>query len=290
MSYQFHANDADIETALRRIADEQFDGALGAAMGDGPLPARVHEMRKSVKKLRGLIRLVRPAFKGFKTENDALRAAARGLTSLREADVNLGVLNRLLPEADLSPADAKSLRDAIAGVPAETQTATPAAEALATFGSRMSALRARAETWRVRKEGFDALAGGLATTWTQARQCMCPALTDPTTEAVHEWRKRVKDHWYQARLLSPIWPEAMAPHITTADRLGEALGDHHDLAVLIDLLTEMNGKGAKTVVILARKHQDALMDTARTDAQRLFADSADCLVGRWRQWWRVWRD
>lgn len=289
MSYQFRPADADIETALRRLADEQFERALAAATGDGPLPGRVHEMRKSVKKLRGLIRLLRPAFKGFKTENDALREAARGLTSLREADVNLRVLDRLLPEAEVSTAAATSLRNAVGGVPAETPGTTHAAEALNTFGTRMTALRARAETWRVRGDGFDALAGGLETTWTQARERMGPALADPTAVAVHEWRKRVKDHWYQARLLAPIWPEAMAPHVATADRLGEALGDHHDLAVLIDILTPMKGKAAKAVLTIARTHQETLIAEARSDASRLFADSAPCLVGRWRCWWQVWR-
>lgn len=290
MSYRFDPSDPDVEKALHRIADEQFAGALRAVESDGPMPPRVHEMRKSVKKLRGLLRLVRPAFKRFKAENTALRDAARGLTVLREADVNLRTLDRLLPETDLAPASATALRAAVAGAHAAHPDAASPSGALAIFGRRMIALRARAQTWHLKADGFGTLAGGLEKTWTQARARMAPALADPSVEAVHEWRKRVKDHWYQARLLSPIWSEAMAAHVAAADRLGEALGDHHDLAVLIDALAHLNPEVAEPVIVVARKHQDALMERARIDARRLFADSAACLVGRWQTWWQVWRD
>lgn len=289
MGYSFDLRDRSVEKGLRRIADEQFKTALDAVAADGPLPPRVHEMRKSVKKLRGLLRLVRPGFDGFRRENDALREAARGLTALREADVNLATLDRLLPGADLVPEAAAALREAVARPPVASSPAPPAAEALALFGDRMQALRARAKSWRITGDGFDALAAGLEKTWAEARKRMEPALADPTDEAVHQWRKRVKDHWYQARLLAPIWPEAMEPHIATADRLGEALGDHHDLAVLAGVLKGLNTRPAKSVAALARKRQKVLIRAAGVYARRLFADSAPCLTDRWRQWWQVWR-
>lgn len=289
MSYCFKTSDRDVCAGLRRIAEAQFKTALKAASADGPLPPRVHEMRKAVKKLRGLIRLVRPGFDGFKRQNEALRDAARGLGALREADVNLATLDRLLPRADLAPKAAQDLRAALAHPAAAGAARPPAAEALALFHDRMSALRQGVKSWRLQADGFDALAGGLEKTWTQARQRMEPALADPAAEAIHDWRKRVKDHWYQARLLAPIWPEAMAPHVAAADRLGETLGDHHDLAVLTGILASLKTKPARTVAALARKEQKTLLLAARIDARRLFADSAPCLTDRWRQWWRVWR-
>ncbi|MBC7158217.1 MAG: CHAD domain-containing protein, partial [Rhodobacteraceae bacterium] len=87
MGFEFTRSDRTVRAALRRIADEQAAAALKAAGGDGPLEPRVHAMRKSVKKMRGLIRLVRPAFDAFADENAALRDAARHLAPLREQDV-----------------------------------------------------------------------------------------------------------------------------------------------------------------------------------------------------------
>lgn len=35
---------------------------------------------------------------------------------------------------------------------------------------------------------------------------MAQAQAKPSVENLHEWRKRVKDLWYQVRLLTPLWP------------------------------------------------------------------------------------
>lgn len=287
MGYQFSQTDPSAQKALRRIAREQIDTALAAVRADGPTGPRIHQMRKSVKKLRGLIRLVRPGFSDFAPENAALRDAARGLSARREAAVNLATLNKLLPEANVSADLADTLRAALsAPEPADTSAS---ADALTGFADAMTALRGRSKDWKLDADGFDAVSGGLEQTWKRARHEMAAALDTPTTEAVHEWRKRVKDHWYHARLLSPIWPEAMAPHVETADRLGEALGDHHDLAVLVTALESRGIRGIKPILAAARKRQSALIAAARTDSGRLFADSAPCLVARWGAWWRIWR-
>ena len=51
-------------------------------------------------------------------------------------------------------------------------------------------------------------------------------------DVIHEWRKRVKDLWYQQRLLRDAWSPVLRAYADQADELGEALGDDHDLAVL----------------------------------------------------------
>ena len=38
---------------------------------------------------------------------------------------------------------------------------------------------------------------------------MDAAAKDPTADNFHEWRKRVKDHWYHSRLLWPVWQKPM---------------------------------------------------------------------------------
>lgn len=285
MGYQFNRKDSSVEKGLVRIACEQIDAALNTAHATGPLAPRIHTMRKSIKKLRGLIRLGRPGFAAFASENAALRDAGRGLSARREAAVNLATLDRLLENVNLATASVEKLRLALAN-PASS---APDDSMLTDFATAMTGLRKRTKSWSLASDGFDALSAGIELTWKRTRRDMAIALKTPTPEAIHEWRKRVKDHWYQARLLSPIWPEAMAPHVTTVDRLGEALGDHHDLAVLISAMQATEIKGLKPLVAAAYKRQSALIAAAKIDADRLFAESASCLVARWGAWWRVWR-
>ena len=51
-------------------------------------------------------------------------------------------------------------------------------------------------------------------------------------EAFHDWRKYVQRHWRQLLLVAPSWPKALRPHIALARILSENLGDDHDLSVL----------------------------------------------------------
>ena len=79
MSYRFDV-DESAAAAVRRIADEQLGAARAslASAGGGDTASAVHDCRKRCKKLRGLVRLVRPALgKQYKAVNAALRDAAR---------------------------------------------------------------------------------------------------------------------------------------------------------------------------------------------------------------------
>lgn len=295
MGFELARRDETVRTALRRIADEQTAAALKAAEGHGALALRVHTMRKSAKKMRALIRLVRPVFDGFADENAALRDAARHLAPLREHEVQARILALLSADADghdrpelpapaappATPATDTSDADATTANDAE------AAAAIAAFAAGMAAIRARATGWRLSARGFAALDGGLARTWRQARRGLARATADPSGAELHEWRKRVKDHWYQARLLRGLWPEMMAPHITAADRLGEALGDHHDLAVLCAALALRDDAAAARLTAAARARQVALKAEAFALGARLLADAPAALVARWRVWWKL---
>ena len=284
MPYAITAQDEDVEAAVRRIAVEEAEGALAALGRDGPLGPRVHEMRKAVKKLRGLLRLVRPAFRDAGAENAALRDAGRGLSSLRDAAVQLSTATALAE--GLSEGRRASLLGPFRAA-AEAQDAAAAEAMLPAFGDAMAGLRGRAEGWRLRARGWDAVGPGLEATWDAARRTMKAALREPSPEALHEWRKRAKDHWYQARLLAPLWPAMMAPHVEAADRLGEALGQVNDLAVLRDRLaaSDLAPDLVDEALGLARVRHDALMAEAGPLGRRLFAGRAKAVSARWEAWW-----
>jgi CHAD domain-containing protein len=155
----------------------------------------------------------------------------------------------------------------------------------------MASLRDRSESWRVRGDGWDALAPGLAATWDAARAALRAARRGGSDDEWHEWRKRTKDHWYQARLLRSVWPEMMDPHVAAADHLGEVLGEAGDLAVLREALERAD---------LARDLRDEALDLAAAAragrlaeamplGRRLFAGPARGIVRRWGAWWDLSR-
>ena len=104
-----------VATAMRRIAREQIDEAL-AELEDSELDEdkKVHQVRKRCKKLRGLIRLYRPAFKqGYAIENAWFRDAARPLSGVRDAQSQLATVDSLLKHygAKVDPESLGTVRD-----------------------------------------------------------------------------------------------------------------------------------------------------------------------------------
>jgi CHAD domain-containing protein len=301
MAYAFARTDSSVAAALRRIARSELDGALADLAGPGlPAPAAVHGTRKRLKKLRGLIRLVAPVFKAFATENAALRDAGQQLSGLRDAEVRIATFARLTAAEDaLAPGDRAAFR---ATLEAAREAVAAGEDGSAAARATLAAIRDRVVGWQVAANGFAALAPGLERTWTRARKAQADAAaarardgeTGFAAEPFHEWRKRVKAHWYQARLLAPIWPEMMAPHVAAADDLGESLGLHNDADVLVVFLAATDAAQARPaafaqVAALALAERRRIADAALVEGRRLFAGSGRALARRWGVWWSVWR-
>jgi CHAD domain-containing protein len=75
-------------------------------------------------------------------------------------------------------------------------------KALTEVARTLRAGRRRVDLWPLGGNGFGDLAGGLKRTYKQGLNQFATSCHDPTVENLHEWRKRVKDLWYQLRILT----------------------------------------------------------------------------------------
>lgn len=288
MTHAIRKKDPNIADAVRRIAADQIEVMLFAlANTDLPLSERVHQARKSIKHLRGLIRLVRPAFPAYAVTNVILRDAGRQIAALRDAQVALLTFDSMAQAADLSPAKSAALRVAFEARLQSAQSPDLLAQQLSGFSARMLKVGKDVAGWTINRHGFDALEHGLKRSLKAARADEVCARAKPGPDIVHDWRKRVKDHWHQARFLAPIWPEMMQMQIDAAGTLGEILGEYQDISVLFGLLP--NGRSAEAMLKAGRAKQAGLLGVAHPLSRRLFADTPDALTDRWRTWWQVWR-
>jgi CHAD domain-containing protein len=116
--------------------------------------------------------------------------------------------------------------------------------------------------------------------------------TEPTVEKLHEWRKQAKYLRYQLEILRPVWPERMEELVKEADRMGELLGEDHDLAVLRQMLTDDPKRFGGDAEVLV-----ALMDRCRTELEqeamelggRFFQDKPKDFTRRLKGYWTAWR-
>lgn len=224
--YKFDPHGEPLDSAFRAIAIDQLDEALSdLAQPDTSGRSIVHEARRRTKKLRGLLRLVRPGFPGFDRENDALRDAAASLSHLRDREVRRETLRALAKWRPVS-----LLERLLAGStePAAHDDAAP----LAAFRERMVEVRARAGQWALSRPGLETLEAGVRRTYRTARRRMRKArdLHEPTR--FHDWRKSNKNYGFTIDLLRKAAPALLGDDVEVIDKLSNALGQHHDLVVL----------------------------------------------------------
>jgi CHAD domain-containing protein len=279
---------------LRRIARAQVDRAISELDLDDPDEA-VHQIRKRSKKLRALLRLVRPAAgELYSAENPRIRDLARELSSAREDAAAVGTLGGLAGTSDHAlPEDVVTA--VLEGMARADDDGADAGEALERARVELVDLRTRIETdWTLPKgtRGADAVVPGLRRSYARGRDAFEAALDDPSTEALHAWRKRVKDHGYHCRLLRPVWPQVMQARASALDDLAELLGDDHDLAVLrADLATDPDRFGGEVVVGTATALLDRRRATLQRDAtnlgRRVYADRPKAIGRRVTRWFEA---
>lgn len=289
MAFAFDLTDPTLEAGLQRIARALLRKSISqidtAAALESPT---VHDLRKTIKKLRAALRLVRSGMPDVQAaENVILRDAGRALSGQRDGAVRLHTFVRLI--GDQPPVEMAALAAHLtAGAQAASMPAPPG------LRQTLADMLERVDDWRLKGSDRRIMKEGLAETRTRTRRLMQAAREDTTSHAMHEWRKRAKDHWYQARLLTPVWPEMMKPISSAAGRLGEALGDHHDLDMLLTHVAELPTDLVPAEVFedLATRAADArhaLEAQAFGLGARLFAGDPDEMADLWIRWWRLWR-
>jgi len=216
---------------IARVGRGRIDHALGELRGktDSTPEEAVHEARKDMKKLRALLRLAGGELgkDTFARENACFRDAARELAGTRDSDVMLDTLASL----ELSSGLGWELRKLLQAHLARDGTRDREAAAARAVAILREA-RKRVDDWPLSHDSFEAVAKGLERTYRRGRRAFKAALDEPSAEALHEWRKRVKDLWYEHTLLRELWPPVMSAAGDEAHELSDRLGDDHDLVVL----------------------------------------------------------
>lgn len=292
MSFQFTQR-SGIEKQVRSIARGQITRALEACYEPrGNLDDLVHQLRRRCKKLRGLVRLIEPKFKNAKRENRAFRDAAAGLAGRRDAAVMVETFSQILEldhnrkgRPQISATQAKdllnSLQQAVGGPP----DAVEATLLLRSFIEIFETAKSRAGKWELSGKGFDQIGDGLEATYRRMQTGLAVVERGASAEAIHAWRKDTKYHWHHVSLFVAAAPDTLTARRDNLDRLGEWLGDHHNLAVLDATLADFPDIEAVRRVIAER--QAALAADAIGLGRQLLAEKPNMLRERFERYWTL---
>lgn len=263
-----------IDVGARRLAREGAELVLTAMRGRDSDVA-VHEARRTIKRLRALVRLIGPSIGDQADEaNQLLRAAGRDFASSRDAAVMVATFDDLAGSGAHEHPVRKTLHRA------QRFAVREDADAAAKIRSFASTI----EAWTF-DGGWSSIEPGMRRTYRAGSRALAQAIAG-TTE-LHELRKRGKDLQFQLTLIRVAWPEVLGGYLEALRKLGARLGDEHDLAMLGVALEKQK-----------KKHPDvegwlSLIDERRASlrrkilplARRIYVDKPRTWTGRLGVWW-----
>jgi CHAD domain-containing protein len=237
---------------LHRMTLDQLDLAIELLKDNGqPSERSIHETRKALKRLRTLIRLMRKELgpKRFARENAILRDTGRRLAPARDAQVMVEAIEKLIdrhpqkltgrPGVSKLYTELTAQRD-LGWLTWTSKDIDPREDLL----KNLQATRLNMAKWRSSSQDFQMIRPGLDRIYRQGRKRMNVAQKKKDSRSLHQWRKRVKDLRYACEMLDR--PDVkrnkdlkrLRKLADRAERLGELLGEEHDLALLAERIKQ----------------------------------------------------
>jgi len=288
MNAQLKANES-ARHGLERVLRGHIERAL-ANMTDAKNTAGLHGVRKEIKKMRAVFRLVRGGMRSndYRQTLNAMRLAAKPLAPPRDALVTQKAF------AAVTGRKARKFRSIQTALKsnAEHQEKSFKDHAVAEVARQiLQDLSAQAEHLKIKGTKWAKIEARLEKSYREGRAACRAASMESAPEHLHEWRKQVKNLWYQLEFLCPHWPAKTKKLTRDLEKLGEQLGDDHDLLLLKQFAAKQGGDTKEA----ARLGQ--LIDERRTQytqgilqlGTEVFAPKPKELCTQLKRDWKRWR-
>src|SRR5918992_2085923 len=287
---RFRLEDGErVPDGVRRIARGQLDLSIERLHGDTDedLGTAVHETRQSLKRLRAIARLARDELgdEAYRRENVAFRDAGRRLAGARDSQVLLETLDALTDRYpdEAPPERFERFKRTLVGQHGAAQRRLHEDAAVAEVLGELRRARENVAEWQLEREGLDALAPGFRRIYRRGRRAYRTARQEPSTENLHELRKRAKYLWYAAQIVRGAAPKQMKRVARRAHELSNLIGEDHDLALLTQRSNERRDRfpddtAADELAALAERRRAELQREALELARRLFRNKPRKIV------------
>jgi CHAD domain-containing protein len=298
MAYQFYPEEALVEAAIR-VHKEQLEKSLKDIKRAKADPDEaLHEVRKRLKKLRGLLRLVRFMMPDqYRDLNIKYRDIGRVLSDLRDARAKLEALDKL-EKRTRSETDATVFESVRSRLENDYRRQTKDGKAimvgLKQTAADLTTMLDQGEHWNFTQPSAQTLMQGVEQTYRRARKAYqhCYQSSDATGADFHEWRKRTKYLWYEIQLVENCWPEPLKALRDQLKALASILGDEHDLTVIQTTLKDNIHQFEDTETLhpfigVLQGWQIELRLAARQSGARLFAEKPKQFAGRLQTYWET---
>jgi CHAD domain-containing protein len=289
-----------VAPGMKRVITARVDDAVAQLRGEaGTDPGEaVHEARKDSKKIRSALRLVRAAIgdEVWRLENDHYRDCARKLSDFRDAEILVEALNELAERFGIRARERSArLRQELDRENRAAGEGGAIERAMATAAAELEQGRVRVGSIPLEGDGWELIGPGIHRSYRRGRKRLRAVEEQATVTNLHELRKRVKDLWYQLRLIRDADPELIGPLADHAHDLSDHLGDDHDLALLREQVQRRAGAfddpaDQRHLLEEIDQRRGELQFAAISLGRRIYADKPKRFTKRVERRWEAWRE
>ena len=300
MAYRLKAGES-VSKGIKRIATEQIDKAIAdlSVTDETSLDEAVHQARKRLKKTRAIVRLVRDRLgkKVYRQENARYRDIGRKLANLRDVKVKSATLDGLTAHFGDTVGEEAFMdirRELQVDYRQEYQRVLDQG-VIVSVKNELKDAKTQINNWKIKSSGWKAIDKSLKRVYKRGDRGLNLAMSKPTPENLHDWRKSVKYLRYYLCILRPIWSEMMEEWIDRTHDLSDYLGEDHDLAVLQEFVSNQPERFDRQHTL---ESLNALIDLRREELQpkaifigrRIYTEKDKRFVKRLNNYWKIWQE
>lgn len=232
-------SESDIRLEMRSRIFDQMDNFQKICRDNTMTPEKaVHELRKSIKRIRALFRFLKPLISesDFHQIDGKLAKTGRSLTRERESTVNIDTFTKL-NKAMGNDFSEQSREVVLHGLISQRNEAYSVwinglNKTIANHQFTMSRIYDEIQNLTVIESSAEIELKALENSYNRAIRYYNESLLSLQTETIHKWRKQLKRLLFQLKFgFSEHSPE-IRTKIKLLDKLTDVLGKDHDLALL----------------------------------------------------------
>lgn len=287
-----------IRTNIHQILLEQFHYIImQSETGVEEVHKSIHETRKSIKRIRAVLRLIRDeiGYSSYYRENTFYRDLSRKLSEIRNFEVLAAAIKKLQEDlTDTIPSDVFVLLEEELRRQGNRVLGSQAglSQLLKEIAGEIENARDRIYDLPITHDDFSAFEGGLYRMYRQGKRYLCDARKNPSPTQLHDLRKRLKYFWYQVEILHPIFPGPMKAYASTLETIAENLGVYHDLHLLQEFFSELDiiqdDKINETLQHACLAKKSMLLYNLWPVAEIAYSEKPAAMVDRLFSYWKVY--
>ncbi|MCD6258229.1 MAG: CHAD domain-containing protein, partial [Helicobacteraceae bacterium] len=253
---------------LKKSIEEIEDNSLS-------MDKKIHQLRKRCKKMRGLLRIIRPQLQisgVYDAQNQYFKETAKQFSAIRDKRMLEETFKKIVLKYNLDENRYMQIVQSIESMKVQSEISVQNYFAL--YRAEFEENRKNIEQYRLKEKSSRALDKGIKKGYKKASKLKKKAYKTQSDKDFHAWRKWVKYHWYHMRLIKKNEECVLGPRVKVSGILADILGDEHDLSVFKRFIEDVKCEYKVEFMGYLKQEQDLLRKRAEKLSDILFCNKS----------------